>query len=212
MISIPQRNEQEEESSVTVSVDRRRVTSMTCSSHPSSKWCQHVVRLIFFRMECPNNVQYRLPVSDSVQRLSEWQLKQFVSLLLAHSPPEMLAFAQETLDDLRQKDGTNVVADRDNFSVLEVPDLTAGGGMDDECVWDVDGTELYGIVNAAFWRCKLCRSEAILNFDISAELWLNELQQLRMLNETHSSEPSKKVKRHFTVYMYVDLSNFSFPR
>ena len=187
---------------VAVSVDRRRVTSTLCSAHPDSRWCQHVVKLVFYRMDYPNNVQYRRPLSDSVQRLSERQLKQFVSLLIARRPLDMLAVAQETLDDLRRKDGTKSRdAKREDLSVLEVPDLTAGGGIDDEGLWCVEETEVRRIVCEYFRVCKrFGRYGKIAVYEISsADSWLCEVRQLRWDNQMNSAVLGKELGCRFSI-------------
>ena len=185
---------------VAVSVDRRRVSSTLCSAHPDSRWCQHVVKLVFHRMDYPNNVQYQLPLSDSVQCLSERQLKQFVSLLIARRPLDMLAVAQETLDDLRRKDGTKSRdAKRDDLSELEVPDLTAGGGIDDECLWCVEETELCRKVRECF-RERFGRYRKIDVCEISsADSWFREVRRLRRDNQMNSAVLGKELECRFSI-------------
>ena len=200
LIDILHKGNNQKETTVAVSVDRRRVTSMLCSAHPDSRWCQHVVKLVFYRMDYPNDVQYRLPLSDSVQRLSERQLKQFVSLLIARRPLDMLAVAQETLDDLRRKDGTKSRdAKRDDLSVLEVPDLTAGGGIDDEGLWCVEETEVRRKVRECF-RERFGRYRKIDVCEISsADSWFREVRRLRWDNQMNSTVLGKELECRFCI-------------
>ena len=151
----------------TVYFDRQRITSMLCSEHSDGNWCEHVVALIFHRMNNPEKVKYRLPVSDSVQLLSVSEQKQFINILLAHRPLEMLAFAQETLDELLSMKDSNRVSSQceslHNALVVNVPDPTAGGAVDAEGLWNVDDKVVRQISQEFFFRndSALCVSPLI---------------------------------------------------
>ncbi|XP_062508756.1 uncharacterized protein LOC134184992 isoform X2 [Corticium candelabrum] len=160
----------------TVYFDRQHVTSMLCSDHSDSNWCEHVVALIFHRMNNPEKVKYRLPVSDSVQLLSESEQKQFINILLAHRPLELLAFAQETLDELLNMKDSNRVSSQceslHNALVVNVPDPTAGGAVDAEGLWNVDDKDIRQISQQFFHNdSALCVSPLVERYRERSESW-----------------------------------------
>ena len=174
----------------TVYFDRQRVTSMLCSEHSDSNWCEHVVALIFHRMNNPEKVKYRLPVSDSVHLLSESEQKQFINILLAHRPLETLAFAQETLDKiLKMKDSNRVSSQCEslhNTLVVNVPDPTAGGAVDAEGLWNVDENDVRQISQEFFRNdSALCVSPLVDQYREKSESWDTILK--RATNESETS-------------------------
>jgi hypothetical protein len=178
----PNREREDAETMVAVTVDRRRITSTLCSAHPDSSWCQHVVKLVFYRIDYPFKVKYRLPVSDSVQRLSESQVRKFANLLISRRPVYMLPLAQEMLDGLLEENkGTKGVA---TGPVLEVPDLTAGGGIDDEGLWCLEEAEVreiirdYCISKGGLYRCVSTNDRG----KTSVASWISALKMLSKEN------------------------------
>ena len=189
------RNSEDTETMVAVTVDRRRITSTLCSAHSDSSWCRHVVKLVFYRIDYPHKVQYRLPVSDSIQRLSESQMKQLVSLLISRRPLDMLPLAQEMLDNFLERKQGNRKIGIGSVPVLELPDLTAGGGMDDEGLWRVEENEVRRIVrdycqrDARLYRC--VEMDDYECGETSASSWLNALQRLSHENEGMTSTDTR---------------------
>ena len=176
--------------------DRQRVTSMLCSEHSDSHWCEHVVALIFHRMNNPEKVKYRLPVSDSVQLLSESEQKQFINILLAHYPLELLRFAQETLDELLNMKDSNKVSKK--FDILQttfvvnVQDPTAGGSVDSEGLWHVDDKGIRQISQQCF------RSDSVLCGFRKSESWDRILE--RSVDESELSI-SSVFGRHIPIHL-----------
>lgn len=135
------------ELTASVSFDRRRITETYCSSHPSQTWCKHVVALIFHRIDHPESVEYRLPISDSVQKLSFGQQKRLLNLLLSEFRPYILAPAQSILDKLLLETAawSNAAGD-DKENTISVPDPTAEGELGVDAHWCMQEKELEDIV------------------------------------------------------------------
>ena len=184
--------------------DRQRVTSMLCSEHSDGNWCEHVVALIFHRMNNPEKVKYRLPVSDSVQLLSESEQKQFINILLAHRSLEMLAFAQETLDELLSMKDSNRVSSQceslHNALVVNVQDPTAGGAVDAEGLWNVDDKAVRQISQKSFHSdSALCVSPLVDRYIRGkSESWHTILQTSTNMSE---SSISSIFGRHIQLYL-----------
>ena len=192
----------------TVFFDRQRVTSMLCSEHSDSNWCEHVVALIFLRMNNPEKVKYRLPVSDSVHLLSESEQKQFINKLLAHRPLEMLAFAQETLDKLLSMKDSNRVSSQceslHNRFVVNVQDPTAGGAVDAEGLWKVDDKCVRQISKRIFLNdLVLGISPFVDQYEEQFESWDTSLQ----ISEFTNDSPNSMIFGRHIHAVYIGHSN-----
>lgn len=123
---------------VRLSFDRLRIIDMACSLHSGEKWCQHVISLAIHRIDHPQDVEYRLPVSDTVQRLSEVQQKQFISTLLSQLQLDVLLPAQRILDSIISSTVSSATGVGDGCEIYGLPDATAGGGLSEDAVWCFD--------------------------------------------------------------------------
>ena len=192
-----------EEIAAFVYFGRQRVTSMLCSEHSDSNWCPHVVALMFYRMDYPEKVQYRLPVSDSVQLLSEIEQKQFINMLLAHHPLDLLAFAQNSLDDLlKMKDSNKVTSQSkalfDN-SVVSVQDPTAGEAVDAEGVWSMDEEEVRRSSKKFF------RKDIALGFSDSSDRYEEMSESWVYILRRSMASSDSSVLSIFGRYLNIDL-------
>lgn len=118
-----------EKFSVSISFDRRRITSCICTCKAVPLWCCHIVAVCLLRIynvstlmldkliSCeasiqshrknsissllqPEKVQLRPPISESLTQLNRDQLQKFSQYLVSSLPEQYLQTAQKLLDDL----------------------------------------------------------------------------------------------------------------
>ena len=120
--------------SVSVVCDRKRIVTCNCScSKQFVPWCSHVVAVCLYRIIEPNQVEYRVPVSETLSKLDRDQLRKFAQYLISELPQQILPTAQKLLDDLLRK---NNEAPINTFN--GAPDPTAGANKDDISKWCLD--------------------------------------------------------------------------
>lgn len=103
---------------VAVTLDRRRITSCTCTCSPNASWCSHVVAVCLHRINKvmttyllgidfakrvwlgliflilsflfqPDSACLRAPVSESLSRLQRDQLQKFAQYLISELPRQV---------------------------------------------------------------------------------------------------------------------------
>ncbi|XP_075216583.1 zinc finger SWIM domain-containing protein 5-like [Lycorma delicatula] len=117
---------------VSVSFDRCKITSVTCSCGTKDIfWCQHVVALSLYRIRNAENVRLRVPISETLLQMDRQQLQKFVQYLISEHHTEVLPTAQKLADEiLQQRSEIN--------QIPGAPDPTAGASADDDHTWHLD--------------------------------------------------------------------------
>ncbi|XP_061589843.1 zinc finger SWIM domain-containing protein 6 [Cololabis saira] len=117
---------------VSVSFDRCKITSVTCScGNKDIFYCAHVVALSLYRVRKPEQVKLRLPISETLFQMNRDQLQKFIQYLITVHHTEVLPTAQKLADEiLSQNSEIN--------QVHGAPDPTAGASVDDENCWHLD--------------------------------------------------------------------------
>nr|XP_008195955.2 PREDICTED: zinc finger SWIM domain-containing protein 4 isoform X2 [Tribolium castaneum] len=117
---------------VSVSFDRCKITSVTCSCDTKDIfWCQHVVALSLYRIRNAESVRLRVPISETLLQMDRQQLQKFVQYLISEHHTEVLPTAQKLADEiLQQRSEIN--------QIPGAPDPTAGASADDEHSWHLD--------------------------------------------------------------------------
>ncbi|KAL1501209.1 hypothetical protein ABEB36_006581 [Hypothenemus hampei] len=121
---------------VSVSFDRCKITSVTCTCDTKDIfWCQHVVALSLYRIRNAESVRLRVPISETLLQMDRQQLQKFVQYLIAEHHTEVLPTAQKLADEiLQQRSEINQIAG--------APDPTAGAAADDAHSWHLDETQV----------------------------------------------------------------------
>ncbi|XP_047000533.1 zinc finger SWIM domain-containing protein 5-like [Schistocerca americana] len=117
---------------VSVSFDRCKITSVTCSCDTKDIfWCQHVVALSLYRIRNAENVRLRVPISETLLQMDRQQLQKFIQYLISEHHTEVLPTAQKLADEiLQQRSEIN--------QIPGAPDPTAGASADDDHSWHLD--------------------------------------------------------------------------
>ncbi|GJQ79140.1 hypothetical protein Trydic_g5393 [Trypoxylus dichotomus] len=117
---------------VSVSFDRCKITSVTCSCETKDIfWCQHVVALSLYRIRNAESVRLRVPISETLLQMDRQQLQKFVQYLISEHHTEVLPTAQKLADEiLQQRSEIN--------QIPGAPDPTAGASADDDHSWHLD--------------------------------------------------------------------------
>nr|XP_061800542.1 zinc finger SWIM domain-containing protein 6-like [Nerophis lumbriciformis] len=117
---------------VSVSFDRCKITSVTCSCEDKEIfYCAHVVALALYRIRSPELVELRLPISETLFQMNRDQLQKLVQYLITVHPNQVLPIAQKLADEIL---GQNSEINR----VHGAPDPTAGASVDDDSCWHLD--------------------------------------------------------------------------
>uniref|UniRef100_A0A8C4T7T4 Zinc finger SWIM-type containing 4 n=1 Tax=Erpetoichthys calabaricus TaxID=27687 RepID=A0A8C4T7T4_ERPCA len=117
---------------VSISFDRCKITSVTCScGNRDIFYCAHVVALSLYRIRWASQVELRLPISETLSQMNRDQLQKFVQYLISEHHTEVLPTAQRLADDILQL-GSEI--NRLNGA----PDPTAGAGIEDDNCWHLD--------------------------------------------------------------------------
>ncbi|XP_052869803.1 uncharacterized protein LOC128275366 [Anopheles cruzii] len=121
---------------VSVSFDRCKITSVTCSCDTKDIfWCHHVVALALYRIRNADTVKLRVPISETLLQMNRQQLQKFIQYLIAEHHTEVLPTAQRLADEiLQQRSEIN--------SICGAPDPTAGASKDDDHSWHLDETQV----------------------------------------------------------------------
>ncbi|XP_039276000.1 LOW QUALITY PROTEIN: zinc finger SWIM domain-containing protein 5 [Nilaparvata lugens] len=130
--SPPYANPEPEVNKVSVSFDRCKITSVTCSCGTKDIfWCQHVVALSLYRIRNADSVRLRVPISETLLQMDRQQLQKFVQYLISEHHTEVLPTAQKLADEiLLQRSEIN--------QIPGAPDPTAGASADDDHTWHLD--------------------------------------------------------------------------
>ncbi|XP_055635442.1 uncharacterized protein LOC129775138 isoform X2 [Toxorhynchites rutilus septentrionalis] len=121
---------------VSVSFDRCKITSVTCSCDTKDIfWCHHVVALALYRIRNAETVKLRVPISETLLQMNRQQLQKFIQYLISEHHTEVLPTAQRLADEiLQQRSEIN--------SICGAPDPTAGASKDDDHSWHLDETQV----------------------------------------------------------------------
>uniref|UniRef100_A0A1L8DB63 SWIM-type domain-containing protein n=1 Tax=Nyssomyia neivai TaxID=330878 RepID=A0A1L8DB63_9DIPT len=121
---------------VSVSFDRCKITSVTCSCDTKDIfWCHHVVALSLYRIRYAETVKLRVPISETLLQMNRQQLQKFVQYLISAHHTEVLPTAQQLADEiLQQKSEIN--------AICGAPDPTAGASTDDDHSWHLDEAQV----------------------------------------------------------------------
>mgnify|MGYP001792576722 CR=1 FL=1 len=119
---------------VVIYFDRGKITSACCSCEAQITWCSHIIAVIFQRIHVKGeaNIQLRVPISDSLNALSNEKLLKFTQYLLCeHKNEPVIETAQALLDKLlfpekNVEDGE--ARFKDINKIHGAPDPTAGSG------------------------------------------------------------------------------------
>ncbi|KAF6216446.1 hypothetical protein GE061_000788 [Apolygus lucorum] len=128
----PYHPEPDKKYKVSVSFDRCKITSVTCSCDTKDIfWCEHVVALSLYRIRNADSVRLRVPISETLLQMDRQQLQKFVQYLISEHHTEVLPTAQKLADEiLQQKSSIN--------QIPGAPDPTAGASADDDHTWHLD--------------------------------------------------------------------------
>jgi len=134
--------EQEIKYKVSVSFDRCKITSVTCSCNSRDIfWCQHVVALAVYRIRNTDKVPVRVPISETLLQMNREQLQKFVQYLISSHHTEVLPTAQRLSDEILKKSSAiNQIAG--------APDPTAGQDAEEENSWHLDEGQVQDQVKA----------------------------------------------------------------
>ncbi|KAK6110582.1 hypothetical protein QQG55_40330 [Brugia pahangi] len=120
---------------VSVRVDRCRIVSCNCSCAFKASWCQHVVAVCLYRINRVNEVEYRVTIWDSINELTNEELKKLAQFLINDLPRQYLPVAQRLIDQLRNPNSEINAA-------VGAPDPT-DGGHDNVAIWCLDQRTLH---------------------------------------------------------------------
>ena len=154
--------------------DRQRITSASCSVHGRRHlWCKHVVRLAFHRLRYPSAVEYRLPVSYTLQNLDLDQHKQLIQTILSDQPLEFLSKAHKILDSLTDGDEAAGTAET-------ICDRTAGAAVGEEAMWHVDETRIRQVIGNYCGYHQLLRGgrDCYLQDQVATDTFTETVKQL----------------------------------
>ncbi|XP_075263947.1 zinc finger SWIM domain-containing protein 5-like [Convolutriloba macropyga] len=126
----------EKQYKVSINFDRCKITSVSCTcDNKDIFWCPHVVALALFRIRCPNEVKYRLPISESLCQMTKDQLQKLCMYTIAAHHRDILPTCQQIVDSL--------LSPSSKISVLAgYPDPTAGACKDDENCYFIDESQV----------------------------------------------------------------------
>uniref|UniRef100_A0A8C5EDF0 Zinc finger SWIM domain-containing protein 6-like n=1 Tax=Gouania willdenowi TaxID=441366 RepID=A0A8C5EDF0_GOUWI len=117
---------------VSVSFDRCKITSVTCScGNKDIFYCAHVVALALYRVRKPEQVKLRLPISETLFQMNRDQLQKLVQYLITVHHTQVLPTAQKLADEILSHNS-------EINQVHGAPDPTAGASVDDENCWHLD--------------------------------------------------------------------------
>merc|ERR1719427_302412 len=134
--------EQEIKYKVSVSFDRCKITSVTCSCNSRDIfWCQHVVALAVYRIRNTDKVPVRVPISETLLQMNREQLQKFVQYLISSHHTEVLPTAQRLSDEILKKSSAI-------NQIPGAPDPTAGQDAEEENSWHLDEGQVQDQVKA----------------------------------------------------------------
>eukprot|EP00061_Rhincodon_typus_P005685 g25505.t1 len=86
---------------VAISFDRCKITSVTCGcGNKDIFYCGHVVALSLYRIRKAQQVELRLPISETLSQMNRDQLQKFVQYLITAHHTEVLPTAQKLADEI----------------------------------------------------------------------------------------------------------------
>ncbi|XP_043244251.1 zinc finger SWIM domain-containing protein 4-like [Amphibalanus amphitrite] len=149
--------EPEKKYRVSVSFDRCKITSVTCTCETRDIfWCKHVVALSLYRIRNAETVKLRVPISETLLQMDRQQLQKFAQYLIAEHHTEVLPTAQRLADEiLRQRSEIN--------RIQGAPDPTAGASADAENSWHLDEDQVREQVKSYLSQGGYCSSNKQLN-------------------------------------------------
>lgn len=127
---------------VAIICDRKKITSCTCTCSKQNKiWCAHVIAVCLHRILDSTSVEYRLPVADTLLKLTKDQLLKFAQFFIYElaqvnhtaANQQILPTAQRLLDEMLFDKESCI-----NASIGVGPDPTSGASRNDTSVWCLD--------------------------------------------------------------------------
>ncbi|XP_055336868.1 zinc finger SWIM domain-containing protein 8-like [Paramacrobiotus metropolitanus] len=169
---------------VAVTFDRCRITSCSCtcrraSPSASTTWCAHVVAVCLQRIHQPHSAMLRASLSESLERLSLYQLRKFAQYFISELPRQVLPTAQQLLDQL-------LISASSINGTHGAPDPTAGPSAHDHSSWCLNEDGLHE--NIRNLLVKFCVPTPLVCSDVNflstyappaASEWSNLLKQFR---------------------------------
>lgn len=144
--------QQKEEFNVSISFDRCKITSVSCSCGTKDiLWCSHVVALSLFRIRFPHRVTLRVPISETLSQMNRDQLQKLVQYLLSEHHSDVLPTAQRLADEILKKSS-------EINQVAGAPDPTAGASVDDDNCWHLDAEQVRDQVRSYLSQNGHCNS------------------------------------------------------
>lgn len=144
---------------VAVTFDCSKITSCDCTCSSPSSWCSHVVAVCLFRINHPDSVTLRPPITESLSRLNEVQLQKFAQYLISELPRQILPVAQRLLDELLSSPNNPI------NKIKGAPDPTAGASVDANTAWCLDHKQLHENIKKIL--NKLCIPSPIVYSDVN---------------------------------------------
>lgn len=117
---------------VSLTFDRRRIVKCTCTCPSNSVMCCHIVAVCLNRIFYSKQTVLRPPVSESLLKLTQDQLRKFAQYLISRLPQQILPAAQNILDDLITNKESEI------NTVPGAPDPTSGPSVFDKNNWCLD--------------------------------------------------------------------------
>ena len=183
----------EKQFKVSIKFDRCKITSVSCTcENKDIFWCTHVVALALFRIRCPNEVKYRLPISESLAQLSKHQLHKLCMYTIASHHRDILPTCQQIVDSL--------LSPNSSISTLNgFPDPTAGASKDAENCYFIDECQVQEQVRFYLSQGGYCNSAKQLKcmFSKIKEMLKardsNGPRMLKLITQEFASDPKLKI-------------------
>ncbi|EHB14458.1 Zinc finger SWIM domain-containing protein 4 [Heterocephalus glaber] len=121
---------------VSISFDRCKITSVSCScDNRDLFYCAHVVALSLYRIRHAYQVELRLPISETLSQMNRDQLQKFVQYLISAHHTEVLPTAQRLADEV-------LLLGSEINLMHGAPDPTAGASIEDANCWHLDEEQI----------------------------------------------------------------------
>uniref|UniRef100_A0A0N5AJS0 SWIM-type domain-containing protein n=1 Tax=Syphacia muris TaxID=451379 RepID=A0A0N5AJS0_9BILA len=142
---------------ISVMIDRCRIVSCSCSCNYKASWCQHVVAACLYRINKPQEVNYRVTIWDAVNELDLKELKKFAQFFINELPRQYLPLAQRLIDQLRNPAS-------EIHRAIGAPDPT-DGGHDEVAIWCLDQKMLHENIRRIM--AKFCTPSPTVHCDVN---------------------------------------------
>ena len=75
---------------VSLTFERQRILSSTCSECKTDVWCAHVIAAVIYRMHYPDRVRVHAPMTETLSTLSRDQLQKIIQYAVYEDPAGIL--------------------------------------------------------------------------------------------------------------------------